>query len=154
MDKAFYRQEILEAYSGEIIGQAAFDALAANDGLNAEQRHCMSRLAELERVTRERLESVMRRHGLSVANADQIAVQTRDAVGQNRAEWAPTLQSVGDGVKPYIPRFEALCASAEAEDAEALKRLLEHELALAAFAKEELDGNSAKALDIIETAIR
>ncbi len=39
-------------------------------------------------------------------------------------------------------------------DAEALKRLLEHELALAAFVKEELGGNSAKALDIIETAIQ
>lgn len=152
MQEDLYRNEILAAYTGEIIGAAAFGAMAQSEALLPGQRAQLERLALLEQVTRARLDPVMLRYGLTVENVEAVEAATRAAAGQAN-DWSAIMESVREGTVPYIARFEALLDAAPEEDAEAMRRLLEHEEALLQFAIDELEGRSETSLQGIEQAL-
>lgn len=152
MDKSFYREEIQAAYLGEIIGAAAFGAIAENPRLSPEQREVMQKLARLEILTRACLGPVMRRHNIAVENVEAIEAGTRAAASQ-ADDWSAVLQSVQTDTLPYIARFEALLEAAEPEDAAALRLLLEHEQALQQFAVLELAGRREEAVHQLDRAL-
>ena len=149
MDEAVYRNEILEAYTGEIIGAAAFGAMADSEALSQEQRGWLRKLEALEQVTRNRLEPVMAKYGLTVDHADAIAAQTR-AAASGADDWEGVLVSIRDGVLPYIPRFEALLTAAQGDDVEPMQRLLDHELALHGFATAALAGEAERGIAAVD----
>lgn len=149
MDEAVYRNELLEAYTGEIIGAAAFGAMADSEALSEKQRGWLRKLATLEQVTRSRMEPLMTKYGLTVDHADAIAAQTR-AAASGADDWEGVLASIRDGVLPYIPRFEALLAAAKGDDVEPMQRLLNHELALHEFATAALAGEAERGMAAVD----
>lgn len=152
MDENLYRSEIHAAYVGEIVGAAAFGAMAQSQAFSDHQRAQLQTLARLEQVTRARLEPVMVRHGLAVQDVEAMEQGTRAAVGDAH-DWAPLMESIRDGARPYIPRFEALLEAAPAEDAPVMRQLLEHERALVQFAIDELEGSGETSMLAVERAL-
>ncbi len=150
MDDDLFRREIQAAWRGEVWGEAFFLALAEHGAVSA-IRDRIEMLARLEAWTRERLRPLVERLGLdsSLREDDRAGGRGRSAAwaGLDRDQIMTRLAEL---VVPYVVRYDRLAeAAAAGADRAILADLAEHERALAAFAREELNGNGDRSLDAV-----
>jgi hypothetical protein len=143
-----YGQGVLEAYQGEIAGQALYGAAAAATG-EPERREKLRALAQLELETAERLRPIVERLGGHSEEEDAL----REAGSKlaeslfSDADWPASMGRYAAMIEPYVRKFEALEAVAPAEDAEVMAYLVAHEQAQVTFATREAKGDAERALE-------
>jgi hypothetical protein len=134
---------LIEAYQGEVLGEALFGALAercADD--DADRRAKLDVLTRLERCTKDAMRPAFERRGIDTAPAPttlDTAATFADAAAA--MPWRELLASFEPTTAKYVAVYEALGAAGE--DPALVALLLQHERALAEFARRELAGETA-----------
>jgi hypothetical protein len=143
-----YADKIKDAYEDEIRGEHGFRILAAHR-CNAEEAAKLSALADLERLTRQRLEPIV--HRLRIICTPEATLR---ADAQNWAEplrtlpWPELMESLVAELPGYVAEYDAFATAGPAEDTAALAFLAAHERALLQFARaERADGHSLTSLN-------
>jgi hypothetical protein len=140
----------VEAYQGEVLGEALFALLAERES-DPERRRQLEVLTVLERTTKELAEPVFERRALdrgdtaaTVADAAGIA----DTVGA--MAWDGFLGSLEPGTKQFLAKYRQLVelSTDEAERAIA-EAYVAHERALAAVARRALGQEAGEPLEPI-----
>jgi hypothetical protein len=131
---------LLDAYRGEIFGEAFFSALATRefDAARAEK------LRVLERIE-ARTASVLREHatalGLELGDEDEARQQGRDlAEAAANGGWDVLVRGLHDSLPQFLADFVQLREIAPDPHALVLDELVSHEQAINAFAELELVG--------------
>jgi rubrerythrin len=143
-----YAEALLEFYSGEVLGETAYSALAAaarNDG----ERRKWETLLQLETETKAWLRAPMVAHGVSIEElaADrQRGVAAADQIKQ--LSWKEQMQGLHDAIGGrFVPLYQghadAAKARGEAGEEAVCLYMVEHEKAQVEFARRELTGESA-----------
>lgn len=128
----------VESYQGEVLGEAYFAGMAERI-TDPALREKINLLTCLERSTKELLEPVIRRLGVS-AEPDQAML---DAAGNvTDVEYLPMLKSFIAAAAEYLGRYTRLRSLVEPPDGAIVDQLIAHELAFELFARRELAGDN------------
>ena len=143
-----YRDAIQSAYVGEIVGEHLYRALArrcADPG----QQSKFNAIADVERLTHQRLQPIADRLQIEPVEAQWQAVVDRRTLEIAALAWADFIAQALEKWPPYIAQFESLAAMAPQSDTAVLKLLVDHEVALVRFARAENDstGNDSSGSD-------
>ncbi|MDB6086056.1 MAG: hypothetical protein JWN43_3937 [Gammaproteobacteria bacterium] len=137
MSMPTYVDALREAYEGEIEGEAVYRRLAELS-VDSEQRKKLVTIADVEQRTHRILHAAASRLGIDPAMEGIAAKAARRAIELNRLAWREFIAKATVDWPPYIERFEAVERMAPVVDALAARRLVEHERALVAFVRLEL----------------
>lgn len=135
----------VESYQGEVLGEAYFAAMAKRISDPA-VREKVELLASLERSTKELLEPVIRRLGVS-AEPDQAILDAAGNVGD--VEYLPMLKAFVAAAAEYLGRYRQLRSVVEPSDAAIVDQLIAHEFAFELFARRELAGENENSTEPI-----
>jgi hypothetical protein len=142
---------LIEAYQGEVLGEALFAALAERCGggnADADRRAKLDVLTRLERATKDAMRPALERRGIDTApDAGVLETAARFADTAAAMQWRDLLASFEPTTKKYVEVYEGLGAAGE--DAQLVELLLRHERALAEFARRELGGDAATSMQPI-----
>jgi hypothetical protein len=133
---------LLEAYQGEVLGEALFAALAERCDDDAGRRAKLDVLTRLERATKDAMRPALERRGVD-PTPDPATLETAAAFAESASAmpWHDLLASFEPTTTKYVAVYEALGAAGE--DKALVDLLLRHERALAEFARRELRGDTA-----------
>ncbi len=133
----------VKAYQGEVLGEAVFGRVA--DGLDHAERSGKVRvLATLERRTKEAIAPSLERAGLPTApDPEMLALADALATG---LVWEDFLAATATVTEQYLPLYRRI-GELDPSEREAADLLVAHEIALRAFARAELAGDTAGSLD-------
>jgi hypothetical protein len=132
---------LIEAYQGEVLGEALFAALAERCGDDTDRRAKLDVLTRLERATKDAMRPALERRGVDTA-PHPTTLETAGAFADTAAAmpWHDLLASFEPTTAKYVAVYEALGAAGE--DPALVELLLQHERALAEFAGRELRGDT------------
>jgi len=143
-----YAQGVLEAYQGEVAGQALYRAAAAAAS-DPDQSYKFRALEQLELETKEKLRSVLERRGGPTEEAAALG-----EAGEKLAEtlfagpdWRGAMRRYAEAIEPYLRKFEQLEAEAPRDDAEVMAYLVAHEQAQVTFATREAEGEAETSIE-------
>ena len=146
-----YRDGIVEAWHGELWGQAFFERLAAATD-DAGHRAKWQVLAELEEATGNRLAPLVADAsdppGVDAYRSLEPAVAAYAALA-----WPAAMEQMMGILDPAIERFRELLALAPDAERETVQVLFDHEVALKRFAERELAGDAQGSLDPVRAVI-
>ncbi len=133
----------VKAYQGEVLGEAVFGRVA--DALNDPARSAKVRvLATLERRTKEAIAPALERAGLPTApDPEMLALAEALSIGLG---WEDFLAATASVTEQYFPLYRRI-GELDPSEREAADLLVAHEIALRAFARAELAGDSTGSLD-------
>jgi hypothetical protein len=133
---------LIEAYQGEVLGEALFAALAercAHD--EPDRRAKLDVLTRLERCTKDAMRPALERRGVDTTpDADVLATAATFADTAAAMPWHDLLASFEPTTTKYVAVYEALGAAGG--DPALVDLLLRHERALGEFARRELRGDT------------
>lgn len=129
-----YRDGVLMAYRGELVGEHLYRGLAALE-VDAKRRAKLLAIADIEGLTHRRLRPIAQRLGIEVTEADWGPVVRRRTHELGSLSWREFIDKAVIDWPPYIGRFAALLPVAPRGDAICMQRLVDHEVALVAFAR-------------------
>lgn len=137
-----HEELLIEAYQGEVLGEALFAALAercADD--EPDRRAKLDVLTRLEQCTKNAMRPALERRGVDTT-PDPTMLETAMAFADTAAAmpWHDLLASFEPTTTKYVAVYEALGAAGE--DPALVDLLLRHERALAEFARRELAGDT------------
>jgi hypothetical protein len=144
MGSTAYRDGIMAAYQGELIGESLYRELA-NRSMVDDQKAKLHAIADVERHTHCRLKPIAERLGIDVSEAAWMRVVERRVRELESLTWPDFIDKALRDWPPYIARFEALKQLAPAGDADSIQWLVDHESALVAFARTEHDAMGSNA---------
>lgn len=128
-----YLIDLERSYAGEVSGETYFMTLATWH--DAPGREVLERFAEVERVTAAALRPLMLRHGLAVADVDELRERgVANAVAERSIVWDDLIAEMCEFYPRYVREFEQMLAIAPVDDRPAVQLLLDHEVALVAAA--------------------
>jgi hypothetical protein len=134
-----YRELVLSAYTGEVVGETVFGGIAMLL-VEPERRTKLEVLRLLEAQTEVELRPIAERCGIAHAQVVSArrsgwsyALQGTD----EHARWAQVIDGLLEGCPAIIARFERLRRLAPATDAAAADDVVAHEVALFEFARLE-----------------
>jgi len=130
-----YHNGIQQAYLGEIIGERLYRSLA-NRASQAEVSK-LNAIADVERLTHERLRPIADRLGIQADEAELNEVVMHRTTELSALTWAGFVDQAVTRWPPYIARFEALKSMAPRIDVPAIQYLVQHEIALVQFVRLE-----------------
>lgn len=145
-----YDDLLLEAYRGEIFGEAFFGALAEH--CDDETRRAKLRvLQQVEVHTASQLRPLVDAAGL-VAGDDgpMVADGLRLADGASGQPWPVFLEGLRSALPAFLAKFQRLREIASDEDDPVLADLVGHEQAIDQFAVYELAGKGDAALEVLQ----
>jgi len=145
-----YRTLLLEAYKGELFGEALFHGFAAHEteGARAEKLCVLERI---EGTTASRLRPLIDAAEISVNDDDIAAVQTQAReVGEAGIDWDPFVKGLHDALPSFLADFVRLRMLAADPSDPALVGLVAHEQAINAFAELELAGRPDCSLAVLQ----
>jgi hypothetical protein len=135
-----YRDQLLAAYEGEVIGCTFFSELA-KAAESADAKRKLHFLAGLETRTAALLAPLMERHNLTPRPMpDLVAEGVRDAGRYAGLSWPALNAKFAADFPPYVDEFVATEALAPSRDLPVCKLVTLHEIALVEFAREEMAG--------------
>ena len=146
MDRARYLEEVVDAYQGDVRGEAMFSTLADN-ATSEEEREIWKTLARVESTTRQRLIPLLQRHGLDTTPDEEQRRLGRER-GKTRAAtgFSATIKAMSEALPPYLTCYARLEAEGPPEDRNELAFLNAHEIALYEFATRALAGGGRDSL--------
>ena len=136
----------VKAYQGEVLGEAFFSDVAdrLDDG---ERVRKMRVLADLERRTKEAVAPALERAGISTEpDPEMLSVAGALAPDSASSSWDDFMGSVVNVTDQYIPLYRRI-GELSPEERETADLLLAHEVALRAFARAEMAGDTTRSLD-------
>lgn len=132
-----YENRVLSAYEGEILGEEFFSVLAQKVD-NDQSRVKLRNLAAIERLVAEALMPVVTRYKLQPSSKASLAEKGRDeTVEYAELGWTEFAVKLKRLLEPFVRDFETLLAESPVEDRPYIQLLLDHEIALFAFAQAE-----------------
>jgi hypothetical protein len=131
-----YHNGIQQAYLGEIIGEHLYRNLS-NRVSQADQISKLNAIADVERLTHERLRPIADRLGIQADEAQLNEVVIHRTEELSALTWAGFVDQAVTRWPPYIARFEALKPMAPQIDVPAIQYLVQHEIALVQFVRLE-----------------
>jgi hypothetical protein len=137
----------VKAYQGEVLGEALFDRMADQID-DADHKAKMRVLAELERRTKEAVAPALERAGLPTQPDDESLETAEALAGAADTPWKDLLATF----EPITSQFCAMyrhIGELDPSERAASDLLVAHELALRAFARAEIDGDTDTSLDQI-----
>jgi hypothetical protein len=148
-----YNDLLLEAYKGEIFGDAFFGALAEVQP-DTERREKLRTLQTVEARTARSLERLLANAGLKPGDLSDTRRQGVElAQGIDPERWHEFVQGLHDALPPFLEKFSRLRELAPRPDP-ALDALVNHERAIERFAELELAGNERTSLKPLEDHLR
>ena len=146
MTSARYLDGIRRAYTGELIGEGTYRELATRCS-DPDRQSKLAAIADVERLTHERLKPIALRHGIAVADSTWRPIVERRVEELASLSWLDFMDMASRDWPPYILRFEALRQIAPACDIDTIQMLVDHEVALVEFVHLERSGSgSARSL--------
>ncbi|RWB25204.1 MAG: hypothetical protein E5W09_30900 [Mesorhizobium sp.] len=137
-----YENRVLSAYEGEILGEEFFSVLAQNADSD-QSRVKLRNLAAIERLVAEALLPVIARYSLQPNSKVLLAEKGRDeTVEYAELSWIEFAVKLKKLLGPFVREFENLLVEAPVEDRPYIQLLLDHEIALFAFAQAEGEESS------------
>jgi hypothetical protein len=134
-----YDELLLEAYRGELFGNAIFGEMAGR-GEWSEHRESLQLLATIEARTAAVLRPLVDAAGIDAGDDDEPRRQGRE-LGAVGGTWDGFLQALSDGLVPFLANFVRLREVAADPREPAIAALVAHEQAISAFAQLELAGH-------------
>jgi hypothetical protein len=132
-----YNELLLDAYKGELFGEALFARMAERETF-ADHRGALRTLAAIERRTAETLRPFIDAAGIEVdVGESQTAGRELGGAG---GDWLGFVRALHDALPPFLANFVRLRELADDPRDRALSALVAHELAINAFAELELAG--------------
>jgi hypothetical protein len=146
-----YHNGIQQAYLGEIIGERLYRNLA-NRASQADQISKLNAIADVERLTHERLRPIADRLGIQADEAQLNGVVMHRTKELSALTWAGFVDQAVTRWPPYIAMFEALRPMAPRIDVPAIQCLVQHEIALVQFVRLEKEAlGSMSSLKILQS---
>ena len=143
-----YEDLLLEAYRGELLGDALFGAMANADSDDA-QRAKLQALQQVEARTASALRVLVEASAIDAGDEQAPRADgLRMAEGLGDQPWLAFLESLRSALPAYLANFERLRAIGEPDDP-ILAELVAHERAIDRFAEFEGEGRSAEALAVL-----
>ena len=146
-----YEAGVYAAWAGEIQGEVFFDALAKTEAGAAREK--WETLAELERVTGERMATVLRGRNVNIAPPKKSGELLAAAQEYARMSFADAVASMRPILVNAIGKFEALLAQAPDGERDAMQFLVDHERALLSFVDLETEQAGDAALNDVRALI-
>ena len=142
----------VEAYEGEVLGEALFGALASRQ-VDAGRRHQLEVLTTLERATKELAAPILERRGLARGDSIASAEMGRElAAGVADVPWDEFLRSFEPVTSQFLATYRRLVELASDESERAVARAyVDHEQALMVFVRRALGEEPGEPLEPILT---
>jgi hypothetical protein len=143
-----YCRLLIDAYKGELFGEALFGAYAAcESGERAEKLRVLERI---ERTTASQLRTLVDGAGIEVG-ADDIAKTQADGrdIGRASMAWDDFVKGLHDALPSFLADFVRLRTLATNPSDPALVALVTHEQAVNAFAELELADRSDRSISVL-----
>ena len=140
----------VDAYQGEVLGEALFGALVARQA-DPERSHQLEVLTMLERATKELAESVLERRGLPRGDSTRSVEMGRElADGVADVAWVEFLRSFEPVTSQFLAKYRRLVELASDETERAVAQAyVEHEQALMVFVRRALGEEPGEPLEPI-----
>ncbi|MFN0088779.1 MAG: hypothetical protein ACKVWR_00695 [Acidimicrobiales bacterium] len=145
-----YRDELIWAYNGEVLGEAMFATMAeaVSDPARAGQ---LAVMALIERQTKEQLARLLERERFEPDDSKAIAKGQELGVRSARADWGRFLGSFAPATGPALERYKVMRDElSPAEDRPTMDALVLHEQVVQAFADLALAGDANPAGPTLE----
>ena len=145
-----YTKLLTDAYRGEVLGEALFDAFAAHE-TDPDRVEKLRVLQRIEGDTAARLRPLAVAAGIEVDSADDETArsQGREMGGAGLA-WDGFVKSLHDALPPFLAGFVRLRAISEDPGDPALVALITHEQAINAFTELELAGHPDRSRAVLD----
>jgi hypothetical protein len=134
-----YNELLLEAYTGELFGNAIFTEMAGRDEWR-EHRPTLEALASIEQRTADGLRPLVDAAGIDVGDEDKPRREGRE-LGAIGGSWDGFVKALFDALPPFLANFVRLRELAADPRHPALTALVAHEQTISAFAQLELAGH-------------
>jgi hypothetical protein len=145
-----YRALLLDAYKGEVLGEALFAAFALRT-TDAEQREKLYALERIEGTTAAQLRPLVVAAEIELGADEEEAVRAQGReMGGSGIEWSAFVKGLHDALPPYLAGFVRLRQLAADPGDPALVALVTHEQAINAFAELELADRSDRSLAVLQ----
>jgi len=131
-----YRDDIRQAYEGELIGEKLYRKLATRAALE-QQKAKLNAIADVEMLTNVRLRPIAERLGIHPQESKYQATVERRANELAGYSWSAFISKALRDWPPYIARFEAILPLAPPGDETVIRQLIEHEVVLVEFIRIE-----------------
>jgi hypothetical protein len=133
-----YQSALTCAFEEEVQGIAYFAVLAARE--QGPARDALHLMAQIEERLVADLSPLMQRHHFPHAPFPDLLAQGRaEAAAEN--PWPKFLRVMAEDYDDYLAEFQQLHDTAPPDDRALMRRLINHELALIAFARAERAGD-------------
>jgi hypothetical protein len=153
-DPTTYAGLLLDAYNGELFGNAIFGEMAGSD-LWREHRDTLLLLATIEERTAVALRPLVDAAELDTGDEEKTRREGRE-LGAMGGSWDGFVKALFDALPPFLANFVRLRELAADPHHPALEALVSHEETISAFAQLELAGHhdisSALLTRYLETA--
>jgi hypothetical protein len=133
-----YEQLLLDAYKGELFGDAIFSEMAARDDWR-DRRETLQTLATIEARTAAVLRPLVDAAGIDVGDEDETRRLGRE-MGSAGGSWDGFVKALFDALPQFLANFVRLRELAPDPSDPALAALVAHEQAISAFAQLEIAG--------------
>jgi hypothetical protein len=133
-----YHAALTCAFEEEVSGAAYFAALA--DRNSGPARAALLLMAQIEGEMVRDLTPLVQRQNITAKPLANLAAQGR-ADASTEADWPEFTRKMAEDYADYVTEFQTAFNLAPTEDRPVLQRLIDHELALIAFAKAYRAGN-------------
>ena len=144
------RQYLIDAYQGEVLGEALF-ALRAELEPEAAAEAKWRVLERLERFVKARLRPELERRGLSTAeDPAKVEEGRKAAVGVASLPPETAASALRDAIGRFVAEVAAAREAAPADLSGIASLVLGHEQALLEFAERELAGDGEKSVEPVE----
>ena len=151
-------QRVIQAYHGEVYGEALFGRLAKLSK-NADEQTKWQLLMRLEQVIQQGLYNWLISNGSATEPEPKFQKKGMDEADKVASKnWLEAMQWLHDLTTPYVARYADMAAHedliTEPDARIVLYRLADHEKALWLFAAEELANNPSSAQDFITKLLK
>jgi len=134
-----YEQLLVDAYKGELFGDAIFSEMAARDEWR-EQRDTLLTLATIEARTAASLRPLLDAAAIDAGDEEETRRLGRE-LGSAGGSWDGFVKALFDALPPFLANFVRLRELAPDPRDPALVALVAHEQAISAFAQLEIAGH-------------
>jgi hypothetical protein len=145
MTTSQYDELLLDAYRGEVFGEAFFGAML-DGALGVEHADAIAALRDVEAQTASRLHARVDAHNLQYAG-DPVGEGTQLGTASSAGSWTDFLSSLRQFLPDFLARFEQLRALDPADPV--FDDLIAHEQAIDRFAELALAGDEPAGLAVL-----
>jgi hypothetical protein len=141
------RELWVEAYQGEVLGEALFGALAERED-DPDRRRVLEVMTALERATKDLATPLFERHGWDLGDVEATRQGVLASVPQvAEMAWDDFLRSIPPVADTFLVKYRQLVAEVDdPEDKAVAEAYVDHELALVACARRALGEEEGDAL--------